>query len=164
MKDGVFWGAFEIYYDITEKKTKSGSVVHNFFYHCDCPGIIRSGHIGHECPEREKKVDGTEEGGRGTERLITELREALAEIKTLSGLLPICSSCKRSVTIRGIGIRLKIISPGIPRRSSPTHMPGMCEKALSGLLQREIDRYHRQVRTIEDQACRSGRGREERWF
>jgi DNA repair exonuclease SbcCD ATPase subunit len=28
------------------------------------------------------------------ERLISELRDALAEVKTLSGLLPICSSCK----------------------------------------------------------------------
>lgn len=29
------------------------------------------------------------------ERLIGELQEALAEVKTLSGLLPLCSSCKR---------------------------------------------------------------------
>ena len=29
------------------------------------------------------------------ERLIHELQEALAEVKTLSGLLPICSSCKK---------------------------------------------------------------------
>jgi hypothetical protein len=28
------------------------------------------------------------------ERLIGELQEALAEVKTLSGLLPICASCK----------------------------------------------------------------------
>jgi hypothetical protein len=29
------------------------------------------------------------------ERLIEQLQEALAEVKTLSGLLPLCSSCKR---------------------------------------------------------------------
>jgi hypothetical protein len=29
------------------------------------------------------------------ERLIGQLQEALAEVKTLSGLLPLCSSCKR---------------------------------------------------------------------
>jgi PAS domain S-box-containing protein len=29
------------------------------------------------------------------ERLIGQLKEALAEVKTLSGLLPLCSSCKR---------------------------------------------------------------------
>ena len=28
------------------------------------------------------------------EELVRELREALAEVKTLSGLLPICASCK----------------------------------------------------------------------
>ena len=29
------------------------------------------------------------------EKLIVELQEALAKVKTLSGLLPICSSCKK---------------------------------------------------------------------
>ena len=29
------------------------------------------------------------------EKLIAELQEALAQIKTLSGLLPICASCKK---------------------------------------------------------------------
>lgn len=32
---------------------------------------------------------------RDKERLIIELRQALASVKTLSGLLPICSSCKK---------------------------------------------------------------------
>lgn len=32
---------------------------------------------------------------RETERLIAELREAMAQIKTLNGMLPICSACKR---------------------------------------------------------------------
>jgi hypothetical protein len=42
------------------------------------------------------------------ERLIEQLRHALAEVKTLSGLLPICANCKKirddkgywSVTVR----------------------------------------------------------------
>jgi AmiR/NasT family two-component response regulator len=34
-------------------------------------------------------------GNEARERLILELQEALAQVKTLSGLLPICSSCKR---------------------------------------------------------------------
>jgi len=29
------------------------------------------------------------------EKLITDLQQALAEVKTLSGMLPICSSCKK---------------------------------------------------------------------
>jgi PAS domain S-box-containing protein len=35
------------------------------------------------------------------ERLIEELQEALAKVKTLSGLLPICASCKRIRDDRG---------------------------------------------------------------
>jgi HAMP domain-containing protein len=36
-----------------------------------------------------------EEDVKERERLISELEQALSEVKTLSGLLPICSSCKR---------------------------------------------------------------------
>ncbi|MEJ2033956.1 MAG: MASE3 domain-containing protein [Deltaproteobacteria bacterium] len=35
------------------------------------------------------------------EKVITELKEALAEVKTLSGLLPICASCKKVRDDRG---------------------------------------------------------------
>lgn len=35
------------------------------------------------------------QAARERERLIAQLQKALAEVKTLSGLLPICSSCKR---------------------------------------------------------------------
>ncbi len=42
----------------------------------------------HEIPERKRA-----EAQR--EKLIAELQEALAKVKTLSGLLPICASCKK---------------------------------------------------------------------
>jgi PAS domain S-box-containing protein len=61
----------------------------------------------HNAPLRDKtgKVIGTLSSGmditelkkkeREREELIQELREALSKVKTLSGLLPICSSCKK---------------------------------------------------------------------
>nr|NJM04597.1 hypothetical protein [Desulfobacula sp.] len=49
-----------------------------------------------------------------------ELEAALAEVKTLQGLLPICSSCKKSGMTRGIGSRLKTISASAPTCSFPT--------------------------------------------
>jgi hypothetical protein len=52
------------------------------------------------------------------ERLMRQLQEALAEVKTLSGFLPLCASCKR---IRDDeGNRLKRIFETIPRPSSAT--------------------------------------------
>lgn len=42
------------------------------------------------------------------ERLIAELQEALAEIKTLSGLFPICASCKKIRDDKGYWNRISI--------------------------------------------------------
>lgn len=42
-------------------------------------------------------------------KLILELQKAMSEIKTLGGLIPICSSCKKFETIRVIGINWNYI-------------------------------------------------------
>ncbi len=44
---------------------------------------------------------------REKERLIVDLRNALAEIKTLKGIVPICSSCKKIRDDRGYWSRLE---------------------------------------------------------
>jgi len=49
-----------------------------------------------------------------------ELIRALAEVKELSGLLPICSYCKKFATIRPTGIRSRNTSRTTPRPSSAT--------------------------------------------
>jgi len=51
------------------------------------------------------------------EKMITELKAAIQKVKTLSGLLPICSSCKM---IRGIGGSWRSILKNILRRPSAT--------------------------------------------
>jgi len=57
------------------------------------------------------------------ERLIQELTAALAEVKTLSGLLPICSSCKKVRDDSGYWDRIESY---ISRHSSATFSHGMC--------------------------------------
>ena len=57
------------------------------------------------------------------ERLIQELTAALAEVKTLSGLLPICSSCKK---VRDDSGYWNQIESYISRHSSATFSHGMC--------------------------------------
>ena len=54
------------------------------------------------------------------ERLIAELQEALANVKTLRGLIPICASCKKSAMTKAIGPKLRPISNNTPARSSAT--------------------------------------------
>lgn len=57
------------------------------------------------------------------ERLILELREALAKIKTLSGLLPICSHCKKIRNDKGQWERMEIY---ISNRSEADFTHGIC--------------------------------------
>jgi len=71
------------------------------------------------------------------ERLIQELQDAVAKVKNLSGLLPICASCKKIRDERGQWHHLEIyirdhseadfshgICPDCRRRLYPEHSPG----------------------------------------
>lgn len=69
------------------------------------------------------------------EALIVELQEALAKVKTLSGLLPICSSCKKIRDDKGYWSRLEIY---LQAHSSAKLTHGICpdcaERLYGGLL------------------------------
>ncbi len=43
----------------------------------------------------QREIDQRKRDEKEREKLIHELQEALDKVKTLSGLLPICSSCKK---------------------------------------------------------------------
>jgi hypothetical protein len=57
------------------------------------------------------------------EQLITELQEALAKVKTLSGLLPICASCKKIRDDRGYWNRIEAY---IGKHSDAQFSHGIC--------------------------------------
>jgi len=100
-KDDKMIGAFEIYYDITLRKQKLDAL------------LIRSSYIlfalasglwvaliailfkASQATIKEKAVE------QERERLILDLQDALAKVKTLSGLLPVCSACKKIRDDRG---------------------------------------------------------------
>jgi PleD family two-component response regulator len=64
------------------------------------------------------------------ERLIVELQEALAEVKALSGLLPICTSCKK---IRDDEGYWKQIERYIQERSEAQFSHGICPECAAKL-------------------------------
>jgi PAS domain S-box-containing protein len=64
------------------------------------------------------------------EELITELKEALAQVKLLSGLLPICSSCKR---IRGDKGYWESIEVYITEHSEADFTHGICPECMEKL-------------------------------
>ena len=61
------------------------------------------------------------------ERLIGELQEALAKVKTLSGLVPICSWCKKIRDDRGFWNEVEVY---VQRRSDATFSHGVCPDCL----------------------------------
>jgi hypothetical protein len=94
MSDGIFQGAFEIYYDLTARKqqldkllSRSSAVVFIIALGLFL-SIIVILFIENKSIYRRKQAE------MEREKLIAELRDAVSKIKTLSGLLPICSNCK----------------------------------------------------------------------
>lgn len=57
------------------------------------------------------------------ERLIGELKQALAEVKTLSGLIPICARCKKVRDDRGFWSQVEAY---VQRHSRATFSHGLC--------------------------------------
>lgn len=64
------------------------------------------------------------------QRLVTELKEALAQVKRLSGLLPICSSCKRIRDDKGYWNQIESY---IGDRSEAEFSHGICPECLKKL-------------------------------
>ncbi len=66
--------------------------------------------------------------------LIVELQQALAEVKKLSGFLPICASCKKIRDDQGTGNRSRRTYGITLRHSSVTAFAGVCQESLSGFV------------------------------
>ncbi|HCZ12839.1 MAG TPA: histidine kinase [Nitrospiraceae bacterium] len=64
------------------------------------------------------------------ERLIRELQEALSEVKTLSGMLPICSSCKKIRSDEGYWQQIEVY---ISERSEAEFSHSICPECAKKL-------------------------------
>ncbi|HSR11148.1 MAG TPA: hypothetical protein VLS90_06855 [Thermodesulfobacteriota bacterium] len=101
LRNGVFLGAFEIYYDITEKKQNLERLFLSSFIIVILLALallIISWVI---AVKEKRRLIERKRAEEERERLIAELQDAMARVKTLSGLLPICSSCKKIRDDRG---------------------------------------------------------------
>lgn len=85
---------------------------------------------------KRRTVDLQEELGRRAEaeseleRTVEQLRRALAEVKQLSGLLPICAGCKK---IRDDGDRWQPLENYISANSQATFSHGLCPECVKAL-------------------------------
>lgn len=85
------------------------------------------------------------------ERLITELKEALSSVKQLSGMLPICASCKKIRDDKGYWTQIESY---ITEHSDALFSHGLCpvcaEKAMTEVEEfRKTDKAGYKARTPE---------------
>ncbi|MBA4312204.1 MAG: hypothetical protein C0417_06205 [Chlorobiaceae bacterium] len=73
------------------------------------------------------------------ERLITELQQALSEVHALSGLLPICASCKKIRDDSGYWNQLESF---IEHRATVQFSHGICPDCMQKLYPQYYDRIH----------------------
>lgn len=64
------------------------------------------------------------------ERLIQKLQETLAEVKRLNGLLPICVTCKRVLSVKGYWSRIEVF---IERNSEAQVSPSLCPTCAASI-------------------------------
>jgi len=76
-------------------------------------------------------ITGRKEAEAERERLVEDLRTALAEVKTLSGLIPICASCKK---IRDDSGYWNILEAYLSEHSEARFSHGICPECEAKLL------------------------------
>lgn len=86
--------------------------------------------------------------------LVTKLRQALAEVKTLSGLLPICSSCKKIRDDKGYWNQIESY---ISKHSGVDFTHGICPDCVKKLYPQFID----QLFGLPEQSSDAITGKEE---
>lgn len=88
------------------------------------PAVIEQALTKRELAEAKRRAE------EERERLIVELQEALAQVKTLSGLLPICMSCKKIRNDKGYWDK---IEDYIQQRSAAQFSHGLCPPCATKL-------------------------------
>lgn len=73
-----------------------------------------------------------EKGDCRQKKLIAELQEAMAEIKTLKGIVPICSGCKKIRNDRGFWNHLEVFIEAHSQASFSHGLCPECEEKLYG--------------------------------
>lgn len=130
MSDGSFLGAFEIYYDITNRKNQMDRLVSRSSY------VLFSLALGLLLAvvilliKENKAITERQRAEEKQKDLILELQKALAEVKTLSGMLPICASCKNVRDDKGYW---KQIESYLSEHSEAKFSHGICPECAKKL-------------------------------
>ena len=88
------------------------------------------------------------EGKRQRENMISRLQEALAKVKTLKGLLPICASCKKIRDDKGYWKQLETY---LKEHSDASFTHGLCPECLNKLYPEVYERLRKNLDENEDE-------------
>jgi len=130
MSEGIFRGAFEIYYDITARKQQLDKLLSrsSALVFIIALGLLLS--IIVVLFVENKTISKRKQAEKERENLIAELQDAVIKIKTLGGLLPICSNCKKIRDDKGYW---KQIESYIRDHSEAEFTHSMCPKCAKKL-------------------------------
>jgi len=103
------------------------------------PIVVEGEHIGalaiyRDISERKKAEE-------ERERMITELQEALRQVNTLSGLIPICANCKKIRDDQGYWSDVELY---ISKHSDAEFSHGLCNDCMKKLYPEQYDRLRAQ--------------------
>ncbi len=130
MKNGVFLGAFEIYYDITEKKQSLERLLLISFIIVIILALSVLIISVMNVVKEKRRLTERKKAEEEREKLIVELQNALAEVRALSGLLPICSSCKKIRDDQGYWNQIEVY---ISSHSTATFSHSICPECAKKL-------------------------------
>jgi hypothetical protein len=136
MKDGVFMGAFEIYYDITEKKQSLERLLLISFAIVIVLALSVLIISAMNVVKEKRRLTERKRAEDEREKLIIEVQNALAKVRTLSGLLPICSSCKKIRDDKGYWNQLETY---ILEHSEAEFTHGFCPDCMKNLYGVSVD-------------------------
>lgn len=137
-KDGSLIGILEIYYDITEENTKLRNLIRRSSSALFAMMLVLVVLVVISTVRANRNIQQRRRIEKERENLIVQLQDALASVKTLKGLLPICAWCKK---IRDDDGYYTSVEEYIENHLDAKITHGICQECQA-TLREEIPRVH----------------------
>jgi hypothetical protein len=130
MSENKLVGVFEIYYDISQEKQKLHSLIKLSSGILFIMACILLTAVLFSTYKANKSIVAQKDAEEAKGKLIMELQDALTKVKKLSGLLPICASCKKIRDDKGYWNQIETY---IGEHSEAEFSHGICPECMKKL-------------------------------
>lgn len=134
MKNDKMLGVFEIYYNISEERGKLHSLINRSSGILFILAAIMLCAVGVSTVRANRYLKAMRRAEEEREHVIQELRTAIAEVKTLTGLLPMCAWCKK---IRDDSGYWRKVEEYVSKHSEAEFTHGICPDCRDKILDNE---------------------------